>query len=327
MTTRRTAFWAAAFACGLASTASGQEPDAQAIVDAMFKIGGDHAKVRASGAKGVCVKGEFTPTADAAGLSKAPHFAKPVPVTARFSMGGSNPNISEKTKPVTRGFSMRFDDPSGEMVLIGVSAPVFGAKTPQQLFAGVTVRLPGPDGKQDADKIKAFVDANPETTRQAAWLNARPVPASFAGVDYWALHAYTLTNAKGDATVARLKAVASAGQLGLSDAELQAKPASFYADELKERLAKGPAAFDILAILGEPGDPVDDITVHWPEDKRKSVKLGTIAISAIEPAATCDANTFDPVVSLPDGVAGPKNDPMFEIRSPTYAISLTRRAQ
>lgn len=57
------------------------------------------------------------------------------------------------------------------------------------------------------------------------------------------------------------------------------------------------------------------------------MKLGAIAITALEPAATCDGNTFDPVASLPDGVAGPENDPMFAIRSPTYAISLTRRAQ
>lgn len=327
MTSKYLGYAAAALACALATSASAQEPDAQAIVDAQFKIGGDHAKVRASGAKGVCVKGAFTPAPEAAALSKAPHFAKAVPVVARFSMGGSNPNISDKTKPVTRGFAMRFADPSGDMVLIGISAPVFGAKTPQQLLTGIQARLPGPDGKQDADKIKAFVDANPETTRQAAWLNARPVPASFAGVDYWAVHAYTLTSAKGGETVARLKFVPSAGQLGLSDADLQAKPASFYADELKERLAKGPAAFDLTAILGEPGDPLDDVTQNWPEDKRKSVKLGTLAISALEAAETCDQNTFDPVVSLPDGLAGPKNDPMFEIRSPTYAVSLTRRAQ
>jgi catalase len=64
----------------------------------------------------------------------------------------------------------------------------------------------------------------------------------------------------------------------------------------------------------------------WPEESRKQVKLGTLAIMAIEPDATCDANTFDPVVNLPEGIAGPANDPMFEIRSPAYAVSLSRRA-
>jgi catalase len=33
------------------------------------------------------------------------------------------------------------------------------------------------------------------------------------------------------------------------------------------------------------------------------------------------------VINLPEGVAGPANDPMFEIRSPAYAISRTRRVQ
>lgn len=302
------------------------EADAQSIVDAQFAIGGNHAKVRASGAKGTCVKGMFTPASDASALSKAPHFAKPVAMTARFSMGGSNPNISDKTKPVTRGFAMRFaDDAAGDLVFVFISAPVFGARTPEQLLQGINVRLPGPDGKQNADAIKAFVDANPETTRQAAWLNARPVPASFGGVDYWGVHAYTLTNAAGKATVAKLKAVAAAGQLGLSDADLAAKGPTFYADELGERLKAGPVAFDLAAILGEAGDPVNDVTAAWPEADRKTVPLGRMSITALEPAATCDANTFDPVASVPDGIAGPETDPMFAIRSPTYAISLTRR--
>lgn len=310
----------------LAGGASAEDADPGAIVNALVTAGGNQPKVRASGAKGVCVTGSFTPSSEAPGLSKAPHFTKTVPVTARFSMGGSNAKISDKAKPVTRGFAMRLADPSGDMVFVVISAPVFSTKTPQQLLDFATVRAPGPDGKPDADKIKAFAAANPETTRQGAWLNARPVPASFAGVDYWGVHAYTLTDAKGAATVAKLKWVAAAGQLGLTDDELKAKSDSFYADELKERLAKGPANFDLVAILGEASDPVNDPTVAWPEENRKQVKLGTVAITAIEPDATCDAGTFDPVVSLPEGVAGPATDPMFAIRSPAYAVSLSRRA-
>jgi len=302
-----------------------QQADTQAIVDALFKAGGNQPNVRGSGAKGVCVKGTFTPSAEAPGLSKAPHFTKTLPVTARFSMGGSNPKVSDKTKPVTRGFSMRIADPAGDMVFVFISAPVFGTKTPQQLLDFATVRAPGPDGKPDADKIKAFSAANPETTRQAAWLNARPVPASYAGVDYWGVHAYTLTDAKGKATVAKLKTVAVAGQLGLTDDEAKAKADAFYADELKERLAQGPASFDLVAILGEAGDPTSDPTAQWPEAERKSVKLGTLAIAALEPAATCDGATFDPVADLPEGIAGPADDPMFAIRSPAYALSLSRR--
>jgi catalase len=257
----------------------------------------------------------------------APHFAKSIPMTARFSMGGGNPTISDKTKPTTRGFAMEFEDLSGPMTFYFVSAPVFSTKTPRQLLDFITVRLPGPDGKPDPEKIRAFATANPETTRQAAWLNARPVPASFAGVDYWGVQAYTLTNAQGQASIAKLKAVAGAGQLGLSDDDLKTKPDNFYADELKERLGKGPVTFDFVAILGEPGDPPGDSTAMWPEENRKTVKLGTIALTALEANAVCDEKSTDPVLNLPEGVAGPANDPLFEIRSPAYAISRSRRAQ
>ena len=121
---------AAALACLLAASAAGQEVDPDAIVNALFAAGGNHPNVRASGAKGICVKGTFAPSADGRTLSKAPHFTKTVPVTARFSMGGSNPNISDKTKPVTRGFAMRFSDESGDLVLLLISAPVFSSKSP-----------------------------------------------------------------------------------------------------------------------------------------------------------------------------------------------------
>lgn len=310
-----------------ANPAPSGEADVQAIVEALFAVSGNHKGVRASGAKGICAKGTFTPSAEAPSLSKAPHFAKAIPMTVRFSMGGGNPNVSDKTKPTTRGFALEFENASDPMVFYFVSAPVFSTKTPRQLLDFVTVRLPGPDGKPDAEKIKAFATANPETTRQAAWLNARPVPASFAGVDYWGVQAYTLTNAAGKATIAKLKAVAGAGQLGLSDDDLKAKPDSFYADEMKERLGKAPATFDFVAILGEAGDPTNDSTAMWPEENRKTVKLGTISIAALQSNTVCDEKATDPVVNLPEGVAGPANDPMFEVRSQAYAISRTRRAK
>jgi catalase len=307
-----------------ASPAPAADASAEAIVDALQKASGKHM-ARASGAKGVCVKGSFEPTPGAADLLAAKLFAAPATMLGRFSMGGGNPKISDKTKPVTRGFAMRLDAGGEAAEFAFVSAPVFSAKTPEQLLAFLEARFPGPDGKPDPDKVKAFGAANPETTRQAAWLNARPVPQSYAGVNYWGVHAYTLTNAKGDAKVVKLKAVPAAGEQGLTEEELKAKPDSFYADELKDRLGKGPAAFDLVAILGEPGDPTDDPTAMWPEDSRKTVKLGTIKVAAIEPDATCDAGTFDPTI-LPKGIAGPEKDPMFAIRSPAYAISLSRRS-
>lgn len=315
---------ASGLAMAVVPAATAAEASAEAIVDALQTASGKH-KGRASGAKGVCVKGAFDPAPEAAQVSSAKLFAGPATMLGRFSMGGGNPKISDKTKPVTRGFAMRFEGGGEGAEFVFVSAPVFSAKTPEQLLAFLEARFPAADGKPDPEKVKAFAAANPETTRQAAWLNARPVPQSYATVNYWGVQAYTLTDAKGQAKVVKLKAVPAAGEQGLTDEELKAKPDSFYADELKERLGKGPAAFDLVAILGEPGDPIDDATAMWSEESRKTVKLGTIRVTAIEPDATCDADTFDPT-RLPKGIAGPEKDPLFAIRSPAYAISLSRRA-
>lgn len=317
-----------ALAAAVPFAAASAEVAIDQLVEAQASFAPAGTKLRLSGAKGVCLTGQFTPTPDAAALSKAGHFNRPVDVIGRFSMGGGNPRISDKTKPVTRGFSLRFDLGGGSNTdLVLISAPVFGVKSAEQMFEGFKARMPGPGGTPaDPAKIKAFTDANPEVLRQAAWLNARPVPASFATVNYWGVHGFVFTNAAGKSTIAKLKTIPAAGEVGLSEDELKAKPDNFYADDLKTRLAAGPIRFDLVAVPTEAGDPGIDITQVWPnEEGRKTTKLGTIAIAAIAPDATCDAFTFDPV-NVPDGFSGQPGDTMFEIRSPAYAISLTRRS-
>ena len=55
-------------------------------VNEMNKLWGRHPGIRANHAKGVVVEGTFTPTKDAASLSKAALFqGQTIPVTVRFS--------------------------------------------------------------------------------------------------------------------------------------------------------------------------------------------------------------------------------------------------
>lgn len=309
-----------------AAPAFAQSPSAEAVVDAMQAISGKH-KARASGAKGQCVSGVFKPSKDGVALSKSPLFSKAEsPVVARFSMGGGNPAIGDNTKGVTRGFALRIDPDGDASEFVFISAPVFSFKSPEQMLAGLQARAPGADGKPDQDKIKAFSAANPETGRQAAHLAGRPVPASWASVPYWGVHAYALTDAAGKTTRAKLKFMNKAEAAGLSDDEAKAKGKDFYIAELTERLAKGPAEFDLVATIAQDGDALNDVTATWPEEARTSVTVGTVSIAKIEDNAACDAQTFDPTI-LAEGVAGPSEDPMFAIRSPAYAVSVVRRAK
>jgi catalase len=82
--------------------------------------------------------------------------------------------------------------------------------------------------------------------------------------------------------------------------------------------------WDILLTLGEAGDPEDNPTLLWP-DNRRQVKVGTLTISSAmaQKGAECENIIFDPLV-MGDGIA-PTNDPILLFRSPAYAVSFAKR--
>ena len=303
------------------ATRAQEQPRPDQLVDALNGVFGKHPGDRAAHTKGICLTGAFTPSKDAPSLSKAPQFAKPVPIVARFSLGGGNPEAPDNAQDNVRGLAIKFDLGNGASSdLVMISAPMFFAKTP-----ALMVELLKTLGSGDKDKLNAFFAAHPEMTRQNAWLTSHPVPASYAGVDYFGVHAFTFNNAEGKATVIKYKAIPEAGELGLTPDEAKAKGPDFYAPELKERLAKGAVVFDLVAIPGKKGDPTNDPTLRWDdEDNRATAPLGSIAINAIAPDATCNAFSFLPG-NLADGIAGPTDDPIFAARSPAYVVSLVRR--
>lgn len=317
---------AAALACAGSTGAFAEEATGENLVDGLNAIFGPHPG-RAAHTKGQCVKGKFTPTAEAAALSKAPMFAAPVPLLGRFSFGGGNPNADEKTAG-NRGFAMRFDpDGKAPSDFVEINAPIFFAKSGDQALEFFRVRAGAgiPGGKPDMEKIKAFSEANPETTKQDAYFATQAIPASYAGQNYWGVHAFVATNAKGETTTIKFKSLPTAGVLTLTADESKAKGDDFFTADLKERLAKAPITFTLTAIIGEKGDPTGDPTLEWPEADRKQVKLGKISIEALEDNKVCDAGTFDPN-NLAEGLAGSPDDTELPMRSQAYAVSLSKRA-
>jgi catalase len=305
----------------MGSPAFGEEAQPEQLIDALNKVFGSHAKMRAAHTKGICVKGNFTPTPEAASLSKAPQFAAPVSLIGRFSLGGGNPAASDSQKDNVRGIAMHFQLPDGSNSdLLLISAPIFAVKTPEDFVALLTAVA-----SKDKDKIGAYFSAHPESTKQGAWLNARETPASYATADYFGVHTFYLTNAKGERQAVKWKAEPVGGFVGLSDKDAEAKGTDFYAKELDEQFAKGPVSFNLFAVLGQPGDQDDDPTAEWPAD-RKSVKVGTFSFSGLEPAASCDAGIFDPNV-LADGIEPSANDKILPMRSQDYAVSFGRRSE
>jgi catalase len=302
------------------ATVKAEEATPEQLVDGLNGVFGAHAKMRAAHTKGICVRGNFTPTPDAVTLSKAPQFAAPVPLIGRFSLGGGNPAASDSQQDNVRGIALHFQLPDGSVTdLLMISAPIFPAKTPEQFL-----ELLRTVAQKDKEKLDAFFKANPESTRQGAWLKARPVPASYATADYFGVHTFYLTNAKGDRQAVKWKADPVGGFVGMSAEEAKTKGDDFYAGDLNDRLAKGPVSYDLYAVLGQPGDQDDDPTSEWPED-RKSVKMGTISITGLEANESCDVGIFDPN-NLTDGVEASTNDKILPMRSLDYAVSFGRRS-
>jgi catalase len=301
------------------------EVSSEQLVDGLQGIFGEHAGMRRSHAKGICVKGSFTPDKDVAKWTKSASLSKDVPVLGRFSIGGGNPKASDKSK-AGRGLALRFDPDGTSTDFVMLTAPIFFAKTPEQTLGFFKARAAGADGKPDPAKVKALSEANPETTKQGAWINARPVPASYADTNYFGIHAFTLTNAEGKTQNVKFKLVPSGGEKGLTDDEAKGKSDTFLTEEIKERLGKGPAEFKLTAMLQKDGDPVNDPTVEWPEEGHEFVTLGTVSIKAEEADATCDAGTFDPA-NLAEGIAASPDDQIFPLRSGAYAVSFGRRQQ
>lgn len=324
ITHQRTVLIAALLAA--ASMPAMSQVDPTQMVDAFEATNGKFEGYRRSGAKGVCAKAEFTGSEAARSLSTASVFSgKPMPVIARFSVGGANPKAADNTKS-QRNMALQFDLPGGEVWHHGnISAPIFGAATPEQLLGRLQSLRPDPSTKSaDPAKVKAFTDANPVVLQQGKYYASQPVPASFASVRYWGVHGFGFINAKGAKTWGKWVFEPVSGVQGLTDEEAKAKGANFLFDDLRERVRAGNVAFNLILEIAEAGDVINNATVPLPEG-RKKVSLGMLKITSVSPdgGGDCLNITFDPN-RVPKGIEG-SSDPMLTARSAAYGISLGRR--
>ncbi len=315
-----------AVAVALISLPAAAQVDPTRFLDQFESTFGKFAGFRRSGAKGVCAVGEFVGSAEGRALSTASAFAgKPVPVVARFSVGGASPNAPDNGRS-QRNMALQFNLPGGETWQMGnISAPVFAAATPEQFLGRLASLQPDPATKAaDPAKVKAFADANPDVLLQGKHFAGLPVPASFATVNYWGVHAFAFINAKGEKQFGKWIFEPVGGTKGLTDDEAKAKGATFLMADLRERAAAGTAAFDFNLELAQPGDKIDSAVTPLPAG-RKKVTLGRLVIKSVSPDASgdCVAITYIPTV-LPKGVEA-SADPMLAARAAPYAVGLGRR--
>jgi catalase len=300
--------------------------DLIATFDAAFGV---HPGKRPAHAKGILLKGEFRPSKEAASLTNAPHVVREsVPVVARFSNSTGLPTLPDShPKANPRGLAIRFY--LAERVhtdIISHSADGFPTKNGQDFLEFLhAVGASDPSRNPPSPTpIEKFLGAHPET---AAFVQMpKPHPSSFAREHYFGVTAYEFRNSEGTKKFGRYRITPQAGVEHLEDAVAEAKSPEFLFDELRQRIQSEPIRFDIKVQVAEPGDTVDNPTVHWPEE-RTQVSFGTVTLSELHPADEAEQKhiIFDPIPRV-EGIE-PSDDPLLELRAAVYLLSGRRRRE
>lgn len=178
-----------------------------------------------------------------------------------------------------------------------------------------------PDGPSPSP-IEKFLGANPSALTHVQW--PKPAPSSYATEQFWSVTAFKLIDAAGKATFIRYHVVPTAGISTLDAEALAAKDSEYLQTELKDRIAKGPIGFRLLAQVALEGDVTDNATVHWAETN-PVVELGELSIETIleDQEAQQKYIIFDPIPRV-KGVE-PSSDPLLEMRAALYLISGKQR--
>jgi len=311
----------------MVTSASNLAPEKQLLyeqlVDALNALFGLHRGYRPVHAKGIVCEGTFSPAATAASFSRAPHLQSgPVPITVRFSDFAGVPTVPDGDPLASpRGMAIKFHLPGGiDTDIVAHSYDGFPTRTAEEFLE--FVRALAANGSGSPDPIKSFLASHPQARRFAE--APKPAPSSFATESYYAVNAFRFINREGTSRPGRYRIRPEAGEEHLDPAEAARRPGSFLFDELAQRLSRGAVRFRLLVQLAAEGDPVDDCSQPWPEE-RPQVELGTLSITApvADSAAAERQLVFDPA-KLVDGIEL-SDDQLPAVRSAVYAISYRRR--
>jgi catalase len=291
---------------------------ANELLSAFDKIFEYHPTFRAAHAKGVLLTGKFTPSKEAATITKAEHMNREVPVFMRFSNSTGLPTIPDNSADASpRGAAVRF---------------MLGEHKHTDIVSHSVDAFPTHDGAEFLEFLHALMAGGPAVEQfLAAHPPARafvqmpkPFPTSFARESFFAVSAFEFLNADGKSVFGRYRILPVDGNEFLNEQDANAKDANYLMDEIAERVQQRPVRFRVLLQLAEAGDVVDDATTRWPETRRL-VELGVIELTGVAPdnAEQQQRIIFDPIPRI-DGINATA-DPLFELRAAIYLLSGRRR--
>ena len=298
----------------------------QQIADVVVKLnGGIHTGFRFMHAKGIVLSGSFTPTSQAKSLSRAAHFKGPaVPVTVRFSNAPGLPtNADNNPGSGPRGMAIRFKLPGGGFTdIVSISHNGFVVGTGDDFLAFLkAAAASGPDAPHPSP-IETFLGSHPRALKFATEVQVRP--KSYGTAAYFGNNAFVFVDGNGKKQPVRYQIVPAAGVANLDSASAAKAGANYLQEEIQRRLARSPVEFRLYAQLPNPGDPTNDGSIVWADD-RKRVQLGVIRLTKVEPNQDelQRSLTFNPIF-VTNGIEL-SDDPLVQLRSAVYALSVAHR--
>jgi len=298
---------------------------AREIFEVMVQVPGTRSGHRIVHAKGLVCQGTFTPSREAATLSKAAHFAgDAVPVTIRFSDAAPDPFVPDNSAFAgPRGIAIRFNLPGGKTTdIVAMSHNGFVVGTGEEFLALQKSILATDPTKPHPWPVEQFLGAH-LVALKFVQENA-VVPESFATEAFFSNDAFVFVNKSGARQAVRYQILPVAGLKHLSEDEAKAKAPEYLMQDLKVRLAKGPIQYRFVAQLPNAGDPTRDPSLVWPED-RKTIDLGVITIASVVADSTAMERelAYFPT-NLVDGIEL-SDDPFPDLRSRVYLLASNHR--
>ena len=299
---------------------------AEQTIDVMNTLFGKHPGARANHAKGLVAEGSFTPSAEAARISKASLFQGPaVPVTVRFSDATGIPTIPDGSANANpHGMALKFKLSDGaEMDVVTNALKFFPVATGEEFRDLLkAVAASGPDAKKPT-ALERFAAAHPAAATAGA---TAKTPSSLARQTYHGVNAFIFVDKDGKRQPFRFRIEPVPGEEILSAEDAAKRDPNFLMAEIGPRIAKEPAKFRVLAQLAAPSDPTNDATKPWPDD-RKLVDLGILTVSkAVPDSAEAEKALLFMPNNLTDGIEV-SDDPLIDARVQAYAVSFSRRSQ
>jgi catalase len=294
------------------------------IVEKLHHVAGYHPGFRAVHASGKIYQGMFQADPIARQYTRAIHMqGDEIPVSVRFSKGGGDPAAPFGD---VVGMATRFYLPDGRVTnLVMISQKLFFVNSIEQLIEFLEAIKPRTKNeKLNMTGLEEFLGANPNSLEVFKIRAGGPAPVSFAHTEFYALHVFFYINADNVATPARCHWVPVAGVRGQPLTSIQKESIEILYEEMEQRLKREPVSFDLVLDLAEQGDPLNDPSAPWPED-RKKVTIGRLTLKD----TITKEEIGDPVMNhdptmLTDGIE-PSDDPILEIRRGVYEVSVAQR--